>query len=153
MIDRFEKLTANVSRIYKKIQKIKKEEMHLFGLKGTHAMCMHYLYSVSDGLTATDLCIKCNEDKAAISRILSELESIGFISYLSSAEGKKYRAKAVLTEKGKPYAEGIRKTILQITELSGKGISDEDRETFYRVLSIIANNIDNIERNDSYEPF
>ena len=144
MIDRFERLTTGVSRIYKKIQKIKKEEMHVFGLKGTHAMCIHYLFSAADGLTASDLCIKCNEDKAAISRILS---------YDSSSEGKKYRAKAVLTEKGKPYAEGIRKTILQITELSGKGISDEDRETFYRVLSIIADNIDNIERNESYKPF
>lgn len=153
MIDRFERLTTGVSRIYKKIQKIKKEEMHVFGLKGTHAMCIHYLFSAADGLTASDLCIKCNEDKAAISRILSELESIGFLSYDSSSEGKKYRAKAVLTEKGKPYAEGIRKTILQITELSGKGISDEDRETFYRVLSIISDNIDNIERNESYEPF
>lgn len=146
-MDRFEKLTTGVFRIYKKIQKIKRHKMHVFGLKGTHAMCIYYLSSSPDGMTAADLCLKCTEDKAAISRILSELESIGFIAYTNSSDGRKYRAKAVLTEKGNKYAKDIRKIILQITELTGKGITDADRETFYRVLLAIADNIDEIERN------
>lgn len=146
MIDRFEKLTTGISRIYKNIQKIKKHEMNTLGLKGTHVMCIYYLANNPEGLTATDLCTKCNEDKAAISRILSELATGGFISYENTSVGKKYRTKAILTEKGKNYGERISDIILQFTEMTGKGITDEEREIFYRVLAIIADNIDEIER-------
>lgn len=146
MIDRFEKLTDGVSRIYKKMQKIKKQQMSVFGLKSTHTMCLYYLSGTPSGMTAAGLCLKCHEDKAAISRILSELEHIGFISYADSSSGKKYRANVILTAKGQQYAREIREIILQITEITGKGITDEEREVFYRVLSVIASNIDNIER-------
>lgn len=146
MIDRFEKLTTGVSRIYKKIQKIKKHEMNTLGLKGTHVMCIYYLASNPTDLTATDLCGKCNEDKAAVSRMLTELESNGFISYENTAAGKKYRTPVTLTSKGQNYAAQISEIILQVTEMSGKGITAEEREIFYRVLSVIADNIDEIER-------
>lgn len=146
MIDRFEKLTSGVSRIYKKIQKIKKHEMSAFGLKGTQVMCIYYLASNPEGLTAADLCAKCNEDKAAISRVLSELESGGFLSYEQDSSCKKYRNKVILTPKGNEYAKQISDIILQITEMSGAGITDKEREIFYRVLMMIADNIDEIER-------
>jgi len=77
MIDRFENLTAGVTRIYKSIQKIKRHRMDSLGLKGTHVMCLHYLSEYPDGLTAADLCGKCHEDKGGISRILSDLEKDG----------------------------------------------------------------------------
>lgn len=147
MFDRFEKLTNGVSRIYKKIQKIKKQQMSAFGLKSTHAMCLYHLSFAPEGITAADLCLKCNEDKAAVSRILSELDSNGFLSYMDASAGKRYRAKVILTDKGKEYAQEIQKVILYITELTGKGITHEEREIFYHVLSVIADNIDKIERN------
>ena len=103
MIDRFENLTAGVTRIYKSIQKIKRHRMDSLGLKGTHVMCLHYLSEYPDGLTAADLCGKCHEDKGGISRILSDLEKAGLITYLSgnaSKDAKRYRAKAVHTEQG-----------------------------------------------------
>lgn len=146
MTDRFEKLTTGVSRIYKKIQKIKKHEMNALGLKGTQVMCIYYLASNPGGLTAADLCTKCNEDKAAISRVLAELEIEGFLSYEQEPSCKKYRNKVILTHKGNAYAKQINDTILQITEMSGAGITDKEREIFYRVLMIIADNIDEIER-------
>lgn len=120
--------------------------MNTLGLKGTHVMCIYYLASTPTGLTATDLCVKCNEDKAAVSRMLTELESNGFISYENTAVGKKYRTPVTLTSKGQNYAAQISEIILQVTEMSGKGITDEEREIFYRVLSVIADNIDEIER-------
>ncbi len=49
MIDRFEKLTAGVTCIYKSIQKIKRHRMDALGLKGTHVMCLHYLSEHPDG--------------------------------------------------------------------------------------------------------
>ena len=109
-------------------------------------MCIYYLASSPTCLTATDLCGKCNEDKAAVSRMLTELESNGFISYENTAAGKKYRTPVTLTPKGQNYAAQISEIILQVTEMSGKGITAEEREIFYRVLSVIADNIDEIER-------
>ena len=71
MIERFEQLTLGVSRIYKNIQKIKKQSMESFGLKSTHVMCLHYLSLYPDGLSAAELCRKCEENKGGISRIRS----------------------------------------------------------------------------------
>ena len=72
MIHRFEQLTTGVSQIYKNIQRIKKLEMRSLGLKGTHVMCLYFLHSHAEGLTAADLCALCKENKAGISRILAE---------------------------------------------------------------------------------
>jgi len=144
MVNRFEKLTTGISQIYKSIQKIKRHHMSSLGLKSTHVMCIYYLDSCPDGLTAADLCHMCGEDKAGISRILSELERHGFIQYEESGDSKKYRAKARLTPNGKRYAARINKLILQTVIDAGDNITDEDREIFYRVLSTISKNLNQI---------
>lgn len=144
MVERFEKLTAGVSRIYKSIQKIKRHHMSSFGLKSTHVMCLYYLDSCPGGLTASDLCRICGEDKAGISRILSDLEQQDFIHYKGYEEGKKYRAKAILTPKGKTYAARINALIRQAVADAGKGITEEERRTFYHVLSVISDNLEQI---------
>ena len=89
MIERFEQLTLGVSRIYKNIQKIKKQSMESFGLKSTHVMCLHYLSLYPDGLSAAELCRKCEENKAGISRILTDLEHRSLIQYLPSSGRQK----------------------------------------------------------------
>lgn len=150
MIDRFEKLTAGVTQIYKSIQKIKRHRMDSLGLKGTHVMCLHYLSEYPDGLTAADLCGKCHEDKAGISRILSDLEKMGLITYLSvnpSKDTKKYRAKAVLTRKGQNYAKKVASLIMHATIAGGLGITPEERDIFYRILFKIAQNLNQICQN------
>ena len=144
MLERFEMLTLGTSQIYKDIQKIKKARMNSLGLKGTHAMCIYYLHQNPEGLTATELCSLCREDKAGISRILADLERHHFIEYDQSGTGKKYRTKAVLTEEGNEYASKVTDLILHATLMGGKGLSDEDREVFYRVLFQIANNLDKL---------
>lgn len=144
MVERFEQLTTGVSRIYKNIQKIKKYHMSSFGLKSTHVMCIYYLDSCPEGLTASELCRMCGEDKAGISRILSELEQQDFLYYKVQGEGKKYRAKALLTPEGKKYAVKINDLILKAVLDAGEGITEEDRAVFYRVLSVISNNLDQI---------
>ena len=111
MIERFENLTAGVSQIYRSIQRIKKHRMTSMGLKGTHVMCIHYLNLHPEGLTATDLCNLCREDKAGISRSLSDLEAQGFIAYGTSQGQKKYRAKAQLTKEGRKYAVKVNELI------------------------------------------
>lgn len=144
MVDRFEKLTTGVAQIYKNIQKIKKYRMNSFGLKGTHVMCIYYLDSAPEGMTASTLSRMCKEDKAGISRILAELEQHGFIRYEGSPEKKKYRARAILTENGKRYAAKVNELILQTVMDAGQEITEKEREVFYRVLSIISGNLERI---------
>lgn len=144
MIDRFENLTSGVTQIYKSIQKIKRCHMDSLGLKGTHVMCLHYLESYPDGLTASDLCDKCKEDKAGISRILADLEKNRLITYEQQKETKRYRAKAILTEEGKKYAKKVTNLIIHATIAGGQGISERERDIFYQVLFQIADNLNQV---------
>lgn len=141
MIDRFEKLTTGVTQIYKSIQKIKKYEMNTLGLKSTHVMCLYYLNIHPDGLTAADLCRMCSEDKAGISRILADLETLSFIRYDIPQDKKKYRAKAILTETGREQAQKVNALILHSTVEGGRGLTEEEREIFYRILFLISGNL------------
>lgn len=118
--------------------------MSSLGLKGTHVMCLYHLSTHEDGLTATDLCHLCGEDKAGISRILADLEKDGFLFYDSPGTGKKYRAKAYLTVEGRRQAEKLNDIILNAVSQIGTGISDEEREIFYKVLLKISDNVRNI---------
>lgn len=142
MIQRFEKFITGITRIYKSIQKIKKHKMSALGLKGTHAMCLHYLNRHPDGLTAARLCRLCSEDKSGISRILADLEQKKLIRYELEDNRKKYRAKAVLTKDGLNESRKLTKGILHAVEAGGRGISEKELESFYRTLSRIADNLE-----------
>lgn len=142
MIQRFEKFTTGITRIYKSIQKIKKHKMSTLGLKGTHVMCLYYLSRHSEGLTASKLCRLCSEDKAGISRILADLEQKKLIRYEQSEGGKKYRAKALLTREGLLESRKLTKLILRAVEAGGKGLTEKDLEVFYHALFIIADNLE-----------
>lgn len=144
MVDNFERLTTGVTSIYKSIQKIKRIRMDSFGLKGTHVMCIYYLYTHPEGLTGSDLCSKCREDKAGISRILSDLEAEKLICYKDACDGRKYRAKATLTEEGRICGAKVNRLIEHATIAGGSGLSDEDREIFYKVLFAISDNLENL---------
>lgn len=137
MIQRFQAFVAGVTMCYRYIQRIKSAEMTEFGLKGTHVMCIFFLHHNPEGLTAVQLCQLCAEDKAAISRTLSVLMERGYIR----SEDKKYRARMQLTESGTEIACRIDSLIEQWVGFGGDGLSKEDRDTFYRVLGQISNNL------------
>ena len=144
MAESFEQLTNGVTIIYKSIQKIKRLHMDSIGLKGAHVMCIHYLYTHPEGLTGTELCARCREDKAGISRILSDLESSHMICYQNCENGRKYRAKAFLTEEGRIYGAKINKYIEHAVIAGGNGLNASDTEIFYQVLFTIANNLEEL---------
>lgn len=144
MIQRFQAFVTGITVCYKYIQRIKSAEMTEFGLKGTQVMCLFFLHHNPDGLTATQLCQLCAEDKAAISRTLSSLQKQG---YIDSGE-KRYRAVLHLTDVGLQVAKQVDGLIEQWVGFGGDGLSEEDRSTFYRVLEIISQNLrDNFDVN------
>jgi len=137
MLHRFESFVTGITVCYKYIQRIKSAEMTELGLKGTHAMCIFFLHHNPAGLTASQLCQLCAEDKAAISRTLAFLQREGYVS----AGEKKYRSPFHLTEKGCAVAQQVDRLIAQGVGFGGSGLSDAERSTFYRVLGIIAENL------------
>ena len=79
MEEHYETFTVLIARINRSIKRIKSAEMAEFQLKGPYVSCLYYL-SLTDGLTAAALCERCDEDKAAISRSLDDLEKNGYIA-------------------------------------------------------------------------
>lgn len=140
MTERFEQFVSGISLCYKHIQRIKNLEMTEFGLKGTQVMCIFYLARHPEGLTASELVTLCLEDKAAVSRTLSELTEG---AYVESADkgAKRYRSRLKLSEKGKDIAEHVDTLVREWVEIGGEGLSENDRAVFYRALEIISRNI------------
>lgn len=141
MIDRFGNFVGKISTINKNIQKIKTNKMKEFGLSGNHVMCLCYLAQYPGGLTATKLCELISIDKAATSRALSELVEKGYVYYPNLDHHKKYRAPAVLTEKGQETTGKIDDIICNAVDKIGSGITDEEREIMYRSLDKISEGI------------
>ena len=76
MQERFETFTVLINRISRNIKKIKNQEMAEYNLRSAHVSCLYYIYTLKYA-TATDLCERCEEDKATISRALDHLETNG----------------------------------------------------------------------------
>lgn len=141
MFSRFESFVTFINQLYRSIQKIKSREMTEMGLKGTHVMCLFYLDRHPEGLTAAQLCNHCMEDKAAVSRAVNKLEAKGLVTLEESEGQRRYRSKIRLTKAGKQITCKMMRLIAEIVDKGGEGLTDEERETFYRSLGMIAKNL------------
>ena len=145
MKERFETFTVLVAKISRNIRKIKLQEMQEYNLKSAHISCLYYLY-ISNGLTATELCERCEEDKATISRALDFLEQNGYLT-CESKTAKRYKSALLLTENGIKVGQKIAERVAHVLEEVSIGLSDEERIEFYRCLTIISDNLSTIVQN------
>lgn len=113
-----------------------------YNLRSSHISCLYYLY-MSDGLTATELCERCEEDKAAISRALDYLEKNGFI-VCESKSAKRYKSPLSLTEKGNYVGKKISDKIAGVLDEISDGLTEEERIAFYRSLTIISESLESV---------
>ena len=140
MENRFETFTVLVNRISRNIRKIKNLKMAEYGLRSAHISCLYHLYA-ADNLTATDLCERCEEDKATISRALEYLETSGYLT-CESKSVKRYRSPLALTEKGLKVSREIAEKVDLVLQEISTGLTEEERRAFYRSLSIISDSLD-----------
>ena len=145
MQERFETFTVLINRISRNIRKIKNQEMAEYDLRSAHISCLYYLYT-SKGSTATDLCERCEEDKATISRALDYLECNGYLT-CESKSAKRYRSPLTLTDKGLDVGRRIADKINGVLDAVSGGLSEEERVAFYRSLSIISESLDAVSKN------
>ena len=140
MEKRFETFTVLITKISRNIKKIKNQEMAEYDLRSPHISCLYYLYS-SEGLTATDLCERCEEDKATISRALVHLESNGYI-ICESRSAKRYKSPLLLTEKGRDAGKKIFEKVNRVLDEIKDGLTEEERLILYRSLAIISDRLE-----------
>lgn len=140
MRDRFQAFVGFIQQLNRCLQKIKDVEMKKFGLRAGHAMCLYQLSTSEDGLTSAQLTKLCNEDKATISRLLSELVKKDLV-FCKEKQNKNYRAPYFLTEKGKALSEMIHERVDCAVSNGSEGLSDEDRKTLYEALERISGNL------------
>lgn len=140
MIKRYELFSSSVACLSRDIQQIERTEMAKFGLKGPHAQCLLAMLRHPEGITAALLCERCDKDKAAISRTVSELEEAKMIRR-ENRNGSRYRAALFLTEQGRAAADAISRRAVMAVEAAGRGLTDAQREVFYQVMHIIAGNL------------
>ena len=142
MKQRFETFVTAIGQINRSLQKLKSSEMADFGLKGTHVMCLYQLQQHEEGLTAAQLVQLCGEDKAAISRCISELLDRQLVKSPENS-GKRYRKIITLTEEGLKITAAMDQKIIDAVMTAAQGYTAQERETFYHVLLQVAENLQN----------
>lgn len=143
MLNRFEQFTSAISALCRDVQKIERDEMEKQGLRGAFAQYLLAISRYPEGITASALCEVCDKDKAAVSRIIGEMESKGLLQKINDGTSQ-YRARLSLTPDGEEAAAFVRERASAAVELAGSGLSDEDRKAFYKTLELISENLQEI---------
>ena len=141
MENRFEKFSIAVLELNRCLQRIKDLEMRKFGLRSAHTMCVFYLGQHPEGLTVTQLSEICREDKAAVSRCLSQLAQRELVVSYAPRNLRAYRNPYRLTEKGRLLAKQMDERVAEALHWGGRGLTEEQRETFYASAQIILDNL------------
>lgn len=145
MLDRFARFSLAIAEIDRCWHKLAAEEMAKYELNSPHAVYLNTLYQYPEGITAARLGELCCKNKADVSRMVTILEKKGLV-WKEAVGGNLYRAKLRLTDDGRLAAEHVQGRAALAVELAGSGMTDSDRETFYRCLEQITANLQTLSR-------
>ena len=145
MLKRFARFSLAISEIDRCWHKLAAETMAEYDLNSPHAVYLTTLYNFSEGITAAKLGELCCKNKADVSRMVAILEKKGLVRK-EAIGGNFYRARLLLTEEGKQAAEHVQQRAAVAVELAGSGMSEEEREVFYRCLERITTNLQTLSK-------
>ena len=145
MLNRFARFSLAISEIDRCWHKLAAEEMAKYDLNSPHAVYLNTLYQYPEGITAAKLGELCCKNKADVSRMVTILEKKGLVRKEAVGDNL-YRAKLLLTEDGKLAAEHVQGRAALAVELAGSGMTDAERETFYRCLEQITANLQTLSK-------
>ncbi len=137
MLERFQQFSYIISVINRQIQKIERDEMIKYGYKGAFAQYLVAMRHHKEGITAAQMSEICDKDKAAVSRIVTEMIDKDLVVRKSETETI-YRAKLFLTQKGADLADFVAERAAAAVEAVGNELTDEERKLFYSTLDFIA---------------
>lgn len=134
---RFETFSMLITKINRNMRKLKAQEMQQFNLRSSHVHYIYYLYK-EKALSLKQLSQMCLSDKAAVSRGIDELQALG---YVKEFDKRRYKLFFSLTEEGEKIGEKLSSRVDTVLEATSKGLSEEERLTFYNNLAIICENL------------
>jgi len=98
------------------------------------------LIEAGNGITQQELSKKLSCDKVQVVRIIDYLSSHGYVERIQNkTDRRKYEL--TITQKAKQILPEIKKTILETSSMSLKGLSVKQINELYRTLSIIESNL------------
>ena len=136
MLNRFEQFILNITEIDLYWHRLASAEMKRYGLKGNYAIYFTRLHEHPEGITSTALAALCGKDKADVSRDMTLLEKAGFVERQHG-----YRAPITLTAQGRILTDQIIQKAELAVRCIGQGLTDQEREIFYRTLDSITANL------------
>jgi DNA-binding MarR family transcriptional regulator len=140
----FSEISICIEKINKQISKIKRDKTARFGLKNAHFSCMLHIDITPDGLTSTELSRVCNVDKAFVSRTTTDLINGGFICINEKFnDGRKYRNKYILTEKGKNVILDVKNALSEFFSELGGRLGKYEIDNFLKTVVAINDMIGN----------
>ena len=145
MLNRFSRFSLAIAEIDRCWHKLAAEEMAKYGLNSPHAVYLTTLSGFKEGITAARLGELCGKNKADVSRMVGILEQKGLVRK-EAVGGNLYRARLLLTEEGRQAAEHVQQRAALAVELAGSGMTEEEREVFYRCLERITANLQELSR-------
>ena len=144
-MNRFEQFSYVISGINRHIQKIERDEMIKYGYKGAFAQYLVALRRYPEGITSAKLCEICDKDKAAISRVLTEMQEKGLILRETQSDHR-YNALIKLTAEGLKAAAYVDERAQAAIEAVGNEMTNENRAAFYATLDFIAAKLQTISK-------
>lgn len=145
MLNRFARFSLAISEIDRCWHKLAAEAMAEYGLNSPHAVYLTTLYNFPEGITAAKLGELCCKNKADVSRMIGILEKKSLVRK-EAVGGNLYRAKLLLNDEGKHAAEYVQERAALAVELAGSGMTNEEREVFYRCLELISTNLQTLSK-------
>lgn len=93
-----------------------------------------------EGITQKELAERLYKDQTNIARMLFKLEKKGFI-YRVTHETDRRSLRVYLTEKGHGIKDEILEPSIEAYKKTVEGLTEEEVETFRRILSVMYNNV------------
>ena len=92
------------------------------------------------------LCEICEKDKAAVSRVIAEMQEKGLVCR-ECGECSVYKSKIKLTEEGLRIACSVCRSVHETVSVVAAELTEEERDTFYRSLGSIHGKLDSLIKN------
>ena len=138
----FDLFSPDIFKLTKKLHEQKNKKLSEHDLKVTNARCLcRIAQSGSEGMSATEIAHACEIDKAQISRCMLELTQRGCVVRMDDGK-RRYKQKYHLTEEGERIANDLMQSAVQIRDILGKDVSDEELSAFCATLEKICRNFD-----------
>lgn len=149
--ERFEEFSSLISGVHGNIQKLKARYTTQLGLKSVHVLWLYLLRSHPEGMSASELASAVQSNRSLISREIDTLFDKGIIFTEEYGDKRRYGWKLRLTNKGNQLADIISAVATDTQDTVSRDIPEEDLITFYRTLRTLANNFNELNKNNKIQ--